>query len=180
MLIGKRIDYLKKITGSEPNVAATIRDVMSIVETDLRFRYVNFTKCHNDILEHVLLAKGFNEVARKMPALSLYLEFGASSETMINLIGMGLSRSTSSTLEPHLLPQMKVEELVNWLNSNKWKNIKELPSTSKEAVGLSKDLKKRGFKFLGPTICYAHMQAVGMVNDHTTNCFRYKRGKNKE
>lgn len=123
MLIGKRIDYLKKETGSEPNVASTIRDVMTIVETDLRFRYVNFTKCHNDILEYVLLSKGFKDVASKIPALSLYLEFGACSETMINLIGMGLSRSTSSILEPHLSPQMKVEELVTWLGTNKWKNI---------------------------------------------------------
>lgn len=63
---------------------------------------------------------------------------------------------------------------------NKWKKIKELPPTSKEAMELSQDLKKRGFKFMGPTICYAHMQAVGMVNDHTTNCFRYKQVKNKE
>lgn len=60
---------------------------------------------------------------------------------------------------------------------NKWKNIKELPSLSKEAIELSKDLKKRGFKFIGPTICYAHMQATGMVNDHTTDCFRYKKVK---
>ncbi len=57
---------------------------------------------------------------------------------------------------------------------NKWKSIKDLPSQTPESEALSKDLKKRGFKFLGPTICYAHMQAVGMVNDHTTDCFRYK------
>ncbi len=49
----------------------------------------------------------------------------------------------------------------------------KLPATSKESDALAHDLKRRGFKFLGSTICYAHMQAVGMVNDHTTNCFRY-------
>ncbi|MBL7670764.1 MAG: DEAD/DEAH box helicase [Bdellovibrionaceae bacterium] len=123
MLIGKRIDYLKKESGSDPNVASTIREVMTIVETDLRFRYVNFTKCHNDILEYVLIKSGFESITAKIPALPLYLEFGASSETMINLIGMGLSRSTASILELHLSPQMSVEELSTWLRLNKWKNI---------------------------------------------------------
>ena len=56
---------------------------------------------------------------------------------------------------------------------NKWKKISDLPVTTKEAEALSKDLKKRGFKFLGPTVIYAHMQATGMVNDHIVDCFRY-------
>lgn len=56
---------------------------------------------------------------------------------------------------------------------NKRKSIKSIPPTSKESDQLSKDLKQRGFKFVGSTIIYAHMQAVGMVNDHITNCFRY-------
>ncbi len=56
---------------------------------------------------------------------------------------------------------------------HKFKILSELPSTIKESEIMSKDLKKRGFKFVGPTICYAFMQAVGMVNDHITNCFRY-------
>ncbi len=58
---------------------------------------------------------------------------------------------------------------------NKWKSIKELPATSKESDAISKDLKKRGFKFVGSTICYAYMQAAGMVNDHIVSCFRYKK-----
>ena len=57
---------------------------------------------------------------------------------------------------------------------NKWKSIDELPATSKESDGMSKDMKKRGFKFVGSTICYAYMQAAGMVNDHIVSCFRYK------
>lgn len=56
---------------------------------------------------------------------------------------------------------------------NNWQSIKEVPITTKESDNLSKDLKKRGFKFVGSTICYAMMQAIGMVNDHTTDCFRY-------
>jgi DNA-3-methyladenine glycosylase I len=58
---------------------------------------------------------------------------------------------------------------------NKWEKMSDLPATSKESDALSKDLKKRGFKFVGSTIMYAHMQAIGMINDHVTNCFRYKK-----
>jgi len=57
---------------------------------------------------------------------------------------------------------------------NSWKNIKEIPATTPESDLMSRELKKRGFKFTGSTICYAFMQAVGMVNDHTVDCFRYK------
>lgn len=56
---------------------------------------------------------------------------------------------------------------------NGWTKDSNIPAVTKEAEKFSKDLKKRGFKFVGPTIIYAHMQATGMVNDHTTNCFRY-------
>jgi len=55
---------------------------------------------------------------------------------------------------------------------NKLKTLKDYPATSAESDGLSKDLKQRGFKFVGSTICYAHMQATGMVNDHVITCFR--------
>lgn len=57
---------------------------------------------------------------------------------------------------------------------NKWKTMKDLPANTKESDAFSKDLKKRGFKFVGSTIMYAHMQAVGMVNDHVVDCFRHK------
>ena len=56
---------------------------------------------------------------------------------------------------------------------NKWKSMAEIPAKTKLSEMMSKDLKKHGFNFVGPTICYAFMQAVGMVNDHTTDCFRY-------
>ncbi|MDH3997979.1 MAG: DNA-3-methyladenine glycosylase I [Desulfuromonadales bacterium] len=61
---------------------------------------------------------------------------------------------------------------------NRWKTMAELPAQTKLSVKMSKDLKKRGFNFVGPTICYAFMQAVGMVNDHTTDCFRYNEVNN--
>jgi len=57
---------------------------------------------------------------------------------------------------------------------NRWKRMEDVPATSEQSDLLSKDLKKRGFKFVGSTIIYAHMQAIGMVNDHETACFRYK------
>ena len=57
---------------------------------------------------------------------------------------------------------------------NRVARMKEMPATSKESDALSKDLKQRGFKFVGSTIIYAHMQAVGMVNDHLVTCFRHK------
>lgn len=57
---------------------------------------------------------------------------------------------------------------------NKWKSLKEIPATTKESDALSKDLIKRGFKFVGSTVIYAHMQACGLVNDHLVDCFRYK------
>jgi DNA-3-methyladenine glycosylase I len=56
---------------------------------------------------------------------------------------------------------------------HKFKRLKQIPATSKESDALSKDLKQRGFKFIGSTIVYAHMQATGMVNDHLVDCFRY-------
>jgi DNA-3-methyladenine glycosylase I len=57
---------------------------------------------------------------------------------------------------------------------NKWKTIKHAPATTKESDLLSNDLLKRGFKFVGSTVIYAHMQACGLVNDHLIDCFRYK------
>lgn len=57
---------------------------------------------------------------------------------------------------------------------NKFIELSELPSKTEQSEQMSKDLKKRGFKFVGPTICYAFMQAVGMVNDHVQNCYRYE------
>lgn len=58
---------------------------------------------------------------------------------------------------------------------NKFKKLSEIPATTLISEKMSKDLKKRGFNFVGPTICYAFMQAIGMVNDHTSGCFRYQK-----
>jgi DNA-3-methyladenine glycosylase I len=57
--------------------------------------------------------------------------------------------------------------------SNRWSSLEEVPAVSPESNAMSKDMQKRGFKFCGPTICYAYMQATGMVNDHLVDCFKY-------
>jgi len=56
--------------------------------------------------------------------------------------------------------------------TNRFKNWDEIPSTSEESENMSRDLKARGFTFVGPTVCYAFMQTIGMVNDHVVGCFR--------
>ena len=58
---------------------------------------------------------------------------------------------------------------------HRFRSLREIPATTKESDEMSKDLRKRGFSFVGPTICYAFMQAVGIVNDHATDCFRYNK-----
>ena len=57
--------------------------------------------------------------------------------------------------------------------NNKWKSLSDIPATSPESIAMSKSLKKAGYKFVGPTICYAYMQSTGMVNDHVISCFRH-------
>lgn len=57
---------------------------------------------------------------------------------------------------------------------NRWKSLKEIPAKTALSDTISKDLKRRGFKFVGSTVIYAHLQAAGLVNDHTVDCFRYK------
>ena len=57
---------------------------------------------------------------------------------------------------------------------NAWTTIRQIPVSTPESIEMSRDLKARGFRFVGPTICYSHMQATGMVNDHLTSCFRHR------
>jgi len=63
---------------------------------------------------------------------------------------------------------------------NSWKGLRQVPASTKESAAMSKDLRQRGFNFVGPTICYAFMQATGMVNDHITTCFRHKELKKQK
>lgn len=63
---------------------------------------------------------------------------------------------------------------------NSWQKVTDIPSSTPESQAMSKDLQKRGFKFVGATICYAFMEAVGMVNDHVVGCFRYRQLRNND
>jgi DNA-3-methyladenine glycosylase I len=77
---------------------------------------------------------------------------------------------------------LELESLSNYIWSfvdgepkvNRFRKLSELPAETAESKAMSKDLKKRGFRFVGPTVCYAFMQACGLVNDHTVDCFRYR------
>jgi DNA-3-methyladenine glycosylase I len=60
------------------------------------------------------------------------------------------------------------------VKTNNWKTAEDIPANTEESTAMSNDLKRRGFSFVGPTICYAFMQAIGMVNDHLVSCYRYK------
>jgi DNA-3-methyladenine glycosylase I len=62
----------------------------------------------------------------------------------------------------------------NMPRRNSWESMAQVPARTDQSDAMSRDMKKRGFNFVGPTICYAFMQAVGMVNDHLSNCFRYE------
>ncbi|MBW2690626.1 MAG: DNA-3-methyladenine glycosylase I [Deltaproteobacteria bacterium] len=77
-------------------------------------------------------------------------------------------REESSSFSDYLWRYVDGKQIVN-----EWKELSDIPAHTKISNQLSKDLKKRGFNFIGPTICYAFMQSIGMVNDHTTDCFRY-------
>ncbi len=60
---------------------------------------------------------------------------------------------------------------------NRWESLQDIPDQTPVSTAMSKDLKRKGFRFVGPTICYAFMQAVGMVNDHVVHCFRHREVK---
>lgn len=90
-------------------------------------------------------------------------------------------RSVVSNAQAFLEVQKEFGSFANYIWSfvggkpviNHWKSISEVPAETTESQAMSKDLKRRGFKFVGPTICYAYMQATGMVNDHTVDCYLY-------
>ncbi len=79
-----------------------------------------------------------------------------------------LALREESSLADHLWSFVDGEPL-----RNRWRRLSEIPAETPRSRAMSKDLKKRGFRFVGPTICYAFMQAVGMVNDHVASCFRW-------
>jgi len=108
-------------------------------------------------------------------------------EKMMNNPGIIRNRLKIESAVSNIFPFMKIQKefgsfdkyLWSFVNNkpvkNKFKSLKELPSKTELSDRISKDLKERGFRFVGSTVIYAHLQAVGIINDHLTSCFRYKK-----
>lgn len=117
-LLKNRINHSnsKRKRGSA-NVNTEARGLFEDIESGVRFKYVKFSKCYNDILSYILKEHNLDEVISSIPPLHLYLELGASSTTMINLIGMGISRTAASQISKVMLnSSMTTEEIRAWLN----------------------------------------------------------------
>jgi DNA-3-methyladenine glycosylase I len=89
--------------------------------------------------------------------------------TVANARAVLAMREELGSLDAYLWGFVDGEPIVN-----RWRELSELPSETELSRALSKDLKRRGFRFVGPTVCYAFMQSVGMVNDHKVDCFRFR------
>ena len=109
-----------------------------------------------------------NEIQRLMHDTGIVRNRLKIEATVKNARGFLQVREEFSSFADYLWHYVDGKQIVN-----KRKNLSDIPAHSIISNQLSKDLKKRGFNFVGPTICYAYMQSIGMVNDHTTDCFRY-------
>lgn len=117
-LLASRIEYKnqRRKRGSA-NVNTEARGLFDDIEFALRFKYVKFTKCYNDLLSYVLKERNMEQYKESIPPLHLFLELGASSGTMINLMGMGISRTAASQTIPHMInTSMKREDIVSWIS----------------------------------------------------------------
>jgi hypothetical protein len=123
----------QKAGGADPRYSPVIRQVMRQVEQDLRFRYVKYTHCYNDLLRHLLTERGEDERAQEIPTLPLYLEVGASSKTMVSLIGLGISRMTAGLVADQAdVKHMGRVEAERWLREN-WTKL-NLPKVSEREL----------------------------------------------
>lgn len=123
-LIALRIKYKQENAVRGVNIHSTIREVMRLIEDDLRFRYVKFAKCHNDLLAHVYRSNGAEEFIERIPAIPLYLEFGASSDTMMNLVSLGISRTTANIVAAKSPDELVSRAAVlSWLRSGGWRRL---------------------------------------------------------
>jgi hypothetical protein len=106
------------------NVSTVIRRVMGEIERDLRFRYVKYTSCYNDLLREALSRTGYEHEATSLPMLPLYLELGASSDTMVSLIGLGLTRTTAGVVADRAFrSDMDRAEAERWLGQQPWESM---------------------------------------------------------
>lgn len=119
-LLKSRIEFEnQKRRRGLPNVNTEARKLFREIELSLRFKYVKFSKCYNDLLVHVIKEIKEEKYLTSIPPLHLFLELGASSNTMINLIGMGLSRTTAAQIVPHMIrTDMKRSDIEEWFKDN--------------------------------------------------------------
>ena len=124
-LLQNRIDHKNRTRKrGTANVNTEARGLFEDIESGVRFRYVKFSKCYNDILCYLLKKSHQEELQNSLPPLHLYLELGASSNTMINLIGMGISRTAATQIARTMLnSSMTTEEIRIWMKRH---NLKAL------------------------------------------------------
>lgn len=105
-------------------ISSVIRSVMKNIEQDLRFRYVKYMNCYNDLLVEAFLQTEHNELVNRIPPIPLFLEVGASSQTMISLVGLGLSRTTASIVASRTNnDDMSISEILEWFRSERFESL---------------------------------------------------------
>jgi DNA-3-methyladenine glycosylase I len=111
---------------------------------------------------------GMRDVERLLADSSIVRNRAKIEAAIGNARAVTRLREQRGELDAHLWSFVGGEPIVN-----SWRTLAEIPAETAESKAMSKDLKRRGFRFVGPTICYAFMQSTGMVNDHVVSCFRY-------
>lgn len=129
----------------------------------------NFRKAFDDFDFKKISAYGKKDVARLMKNKGIVRNRLKIEAAIINAQKFMEIRKEFGTFDKYIWGFIKGKPI-----KNKFRTLKQLPASTKISDAISKDLKERGFKFVGSTIIYAHMQATGMVNDHVVDCFRYK------
>jgi hypothetical protein len=106
------------------NISSVIRKVMKNIEQDLRFRYVKYTNCYIDLLVEAFRQTGYSELIESVPPIPLFLEVGASSQTMISLVGLGLSRTAASIVASRTNnDHMSILEIREWFRSESFESL---------------------------------------------------------
>ncbi len=147
--------------------------VLEVFQAGLSWRTVlykreNFRKAFAGFDYKTIARFGARDIARLMKDAGIIRNRAKIEATIHNAKRFLEVKKEFGTFAKYMWAQVGGKPIIH-----KLRRLKDYPPFTDEAVVWSKDLKKRGFKFLGPTVVYAHMQAVGMVNDHTVDCFRY-------
>jgi DNA-3-methyladenine glycosylase I len=128
----------------------------------------NFRRAFDEFNPHRIAYYGEKDVARLMADAGIIRNKAKINATIGNARAFLKVQEEFGTFDAYVWQFVDGKPI-----QNSWRELKEIPAKTQDAGAMSKDLVKRGFKFVGPTICYAHMQATGMVNDHTVYCFRH-------